>query len=99
MIPKEKILEIKDSQSKEYKARMRMVYYYRDPNGKEKARVYHKKWYQSLSKKQKKAILDKVRDYQRDYHRDYEKRRYHEDPKYRTMKLEAAKRYRQRKKK
>lgn len=92
---KKKIVEL----AQELKVSPRIVSYYKDPEAKEKARQYHNEWYSKLSKKQKKALRERYKEYMNNYLKKYQKERYHSDPEFRKMRLEASKKYKAKRRK
>lgn len=68
----------------------RTIYWNLNPiEHRKKMREYQKKWYNRLSKKQKKKMFARKREYQRKYHRE----RYASDPEFRKIQLERSNNY------
>lgn len=93
-LDKSQIIEIEGSKlsqdelAKRFNVSQRLIYYYKNPEAKERNRKYMMGWYRKLSKTKKKERQEKYREYQR----NYQKTRYHNDPIFRQKQIDRAKR-------
>lgn len=94
----EQIKEIKESDkriidlARKFNVTPTAIRYYRSEEFREWLREYQKERYRNMSPEEKKAYLDKKRDYQRQYHR----KRYNNDPEFRKKQIEFIKNSRNR---
>ena len=70
-----------------FKISRMLIYYYSNPEYKKRIKEYQRKWYNSLSIKERRKLRSKMKEYQRNYHNNL----YKTNEKFRKKQIERSK--------